>query len=84
LRHYASPKFWKCYDKLPGSIQLLAKKNYELLKENPRHSSLHFKKINKYYSIRASLQYRALGIGVDDGILWLWIGSHDAYDKLLG
>jgi len=84
LKHYASPKFWKCYEKLPNSIRNLAKKNFELLKENPKHPSLHFKEINRYYSVRAGLQYRALGIEADDGILWFWIGSHDAYDRLIG
>jgi len=29
------------------------------------------------------LRYRALGIDVDDGILWIWIGNHGEYDQLI-
>jgi len=44
---------------------------------------LHFKKIGKYWSVRASLEYRALGIDVEDGILWFWIGTHPKYERLI-
>lgn len=27
---------------------------------------------------------RALGVDVDDGIMWLWIGTHGQYDNLIG
>jgi hypothetical protein len=36
------------------------------LKENPNHSSLHLKKIKNYYSVRAGLKFRALGITAED------------------
>jgi len=45
---------------------------------------LHLKKIGRYWSVRVGLHFRALGIDVDDGILWFWIGSHADYDKLVG
>jgi hypothetical protein len=69
LKHYASPDFWVCFEALPDPVQELARKNYELLKENPLHPSLHFKQINNYRSVRIGLHYRALGIDVQDGIL---------------
>jgi hypothetical protein len=83
MKHYASPSFWKCYDNLPESIKELADKNYQLLKQNSTHPSLHFKKIQNYFSVRVGLKYRALGIEVDHGVLWFWIGDHTNYDKLL-
>jgi hypothetical protein len=83
LKHFASPDFWICFENLPDSVQELARKNYELLKENPHHPSLHFKKIKTYSSVRIGLHYRALGLDVPDGILWFWIGKHSDYDKLL-
>jgi len=55
-------RFWHCYDNLPQQIQELAGKNFELLKENLRHPSLHFKKIGKFWSARVGLYYRALTI----------------------
>ncbi|MGF2412171.1 ParE family toxin-like protein [Ferruginibacter sp.] len=83
MKHFTVPSFWECYDKLPAEIKEHADKNYSLLKENPNHPSLHFKKIEKYYSVRVSLRYRALGIEAEEGIVWFWIGSHAEYDKLL-
>ncbi len=58
--------------------------NYKLLKENPRHPSLRFKRVGKYWSIRIGLHCRALGEDTENGILWGWIGSHEEYDRIIG
>jgi mRNA-degrading endonuclease RelE of RelBE toxin-antitoxin system len=84
LKHFASPRFWECYHSLPHNIQKLADKNFELLKDNPKHPSLHYKKVGQYWSARVGLTYRALAVTADDDILWFWIGNHSDYDKLLG
>lgn len=70
------------FDRLPEDIQDLARENYELLKANPRHPSLHFKKVGHYWSVRVSRSYRALATEVEDGLLWGWIGSHAEYDRI--
>jgi hypothetical protein len=44
VKHRANPKFWQFYEQLPREIQALADKNFALLKRNPQHPSLHFKK----------------------------------------
>jgi hypothetical protein len=83
--HYATRKFWKRYDALPESVQGTADQCYALLKVDPSHPSLHFKKITKkYWSVRAGIDYRALGVEVEGGISWFWIGTHAEYDKLIG
>jgi len=41
-------KDWERFDKLPESVQTVARKNFELLKQNPAHPSLHFKKVGRY------------------------------------
>lgn len=84
MRHYASPAFWQAYEKLPQRVRELADKNYALLKENPQHPSLHFKKVGRYWSIRVGLRYRALAVEVGEDLLWFWIGSHADYDTLIG
>lgn len=84
MRHFASRAFWRCYDALPTAARKLADKNYLLLKENPEHPSLHFKKIGRFRSVRVGLRYRALGVEVANGVLWFWIGTHSEYDKLIG
>ena len=83
MRHFASPAFWKLYEKLPSAIQELADKNFELLKADPKHPSLHLKKAGKYWSARVGMKYRVLGTEIDEGMLWFWIGTHADYDKML-
>ena len=83
MRHFASPGFWDCYKNLPVSIKELADKNFKLLKADPCHPSLTLKKVGKYWSVRIGLRYRALGIEIEDGLLWFWIGTHAEYDRLI-
>lgn len=87
MKHFTLPRFWKCYAELPAKIQRLADKNYQLLKNNPAHPSLHFKKIGSshpLWSVRVGIGYRALGVEKPDGIYWFWIGDHADYDRLIG
>ena len=81
--HFASPSFWSAYESLPIFVQRVADRNYEILKENPKHPSLHLKKTRRYWSVRVGIHYRALAVEVEDGLLWFWIGSHAEYDKLI-
>jgi hypothetical protein len=54
VKHRASPKFWRFYAELPTEIQELADKNYALLKSDPHHPSLHFKKVGRFWSVLRS------------------------------
>ena len=82
MRHFASPSFWEAYRNLPPAIQELADKNFELLKANPDHPSLHLKKVGRYWSARVGRKYRVLGVQLEEGLHWFWIGSHSEYDHL--
>lgn len=84
MRHHASARFWTLYEALPDDIRALADKNFLLLKGDPKHPSLHFKRLGGLWSVRIGAHYRALGTGVGDGILWVWIGTHGEYDKIVG
>ena len=81
--HRATERFWKCFDKLPEPIQELSHKNFQLLKANPRRPSLHFKKIGNFWSVRIGLDYRALALEDNDDLIWVWIGSHDDYERMI-
>jgi hypothetical protein len=81
LKHYASPGFWTLYEALPAEVRGLATKNYQLLKADPRHPSLHFKKLGGHWSVRIGAHYRALAVEVEGGMYWIWIGTHAEYDK---
>ncbi len=83
MKHFASPQFWRCYRQLPAEVRALADKNFQLLKADPRHPSLHFKRIGRLWSARVGARHRALGLDRPEGVIWFWIGSHADYDKLL-
>ena len=82
--HRTTPQFWDRFDEMPESVQDLARKNFELLKENPRHPSLHFKKVGRFWSARVGLSHRALAVEDGPDFIWVWIGDHDEYDRLIG
>jgi hypothetical protein len=82
-QHRATPEFWECYAELPKTIQKKADKNFQLLKSNPRHPSLHFKSIGEGWSVRIGIDWRALALKSENGFDWFWIGSHEEYDKLI-
>jgi hypothetical protein len=83
LKHYASPKFWALYHGLPAAVRDLADKNFQLLKSDPQHPSLHLKKIGALCSVRIGLHHRALATDVEGNIYWIWIGTHADYDKIV-
>ncbi len=83
VKHFASPQFWRHYRQLPLEVRKLADKNFKLLKADPKHPSLHFKKIDRLWSVRVGAHYRAPALDRSEGVVWFWIGSHAEYDKLL-
>ena len=83
MKHFASRAFWEAYDRLPKQVRDLAGRNYALLKENPRHPSLQFKRVGRFWSVRVGLRYRALATEADGDLIWFWIGSHADYDAMV-
>ncbi len=83
MNHFTSPPFWECYQKLPRNIQKLADENFELLKRDPRHPSLHLKRVEGYWSVRVGIKYRAVAVEIEEGLVWFWIGTHAEYDKVI-
>ena len=84
MTHFTTPSFWDAYRELPEEVQQLADKNFALLKENPRHPSLRLKKVGAFWSARIGRKYRALARDRTEGLVWFWIGPHEAYDRLIG
>ena len=82
--HHASGQFWRAYAALPAEIRALADACYARLKVDPRHPSLHFERVGRFWSVRVGAHHRALGVAVEDGVLWFWIGTHADYDALIG
>lgn len=70
MTHHANPRFWRCYLALPVEVREIADRNYDILKSNPKHRSLHFKKIGTLWSGRVGLHYRALATEIGDDLMW--------------
>jgi hypothetical protein len=68
---------------LPVSVRDLADKNFALLKNDPKHPSLHFKKIGRFWSVRVGLYHRMPAAEDESSLVWFWIGSHADYDRLI-
>ena len=84
MRHFKDPAFQPLYDVLPGHVRRRADKNFALLKQDPKHPSLHFKRIrDDLWSVRVGLSYRALAIEGNEGFQWFWIGSHADYEAII-
>jgi len=88
LQHFTAPRFWRAYNELPQQIRDQADKQFTLLKDNPRHPSVQFKKIREkdgveLWSARVTENYRALAVKRPSDFWWFWIGDHKTYDSLI-
>ncbi|MBI1870875.1 MAG: hypothetical protein HYS07_06765 [Chlamydiae bacterium] len=79
-------RFRKAFAKLPKEVQSQARDAYKQFKQNPFYPSLRYKRVHStkpIYSVRITLEYRAIGVQIENEIIWFWIGSHDDDAKLL-
>jgi hypothetical protein len=79
-------RFRAAFQALPESVKRHARQAYRLFRENPRHPSLQFREVEaapSVYSVRIGIHHRALAVLTGDELVWFWIGSHAAYDKIL-
>ena len=82
--HWTDPRFWRYFQELPASVQQTARRNFELLKANPRHPSLRFRNVGRYWSARVGASYRAVAVQDGGDFIWFWIGDHDDYMRVIG
>ena len=83
---HTTERFRRALNALPDRVQQQAREAYRLFRLNPYHPSLRFKQVHPskpIYSVRISRDYRAVGIRDGDEVIWIWVGSHADYDKLL-
>ncbi len=72
---------------LPAHVRRQAREAYRLFRQNPAHPGLRFKQVHgdpPVYSARVGIGYCAAAVLRGDRVIWLWIGTHAEYDKLLG
>jgi hypothetical protein len=86
MKSRTTERFRTCFQHLPHEIQRQAREAYRRFIENPAHPSLRFKLVHAVlpiYSVRISLDYRAVGVRDGDEMIWFWIGPHSEYERLL-
>jgi hypothetical protein len=83
MRHRASRRFWEFYRRLPEATRHVADENYAVLKQDPKHPSLRFKKAGRFWSVRVGIHYRAIAVEDGSDLVWFWIGHHSEYERLL-
>jgi len=81
--HRGTARFWRCYRALPTEVQERSDKAFALMKDDPRHPSLAFKRIGDFWSVRIDLKHRALAVADGDDLAWVWVGTHDEYARLI-
>ena len=81
--HRATTRFWRCYQSLPVNVRKRADDAFVLVQKNPRHPSLRLKKVGPYLSVRVDITHRALAVADEEDFVWVWIGSHDEYDRMI-
>ena len=87
MKSKCTRRFWKLHNARPAYVRARAKASYELWKRDHNHPSLGFKKLKggagKRFSIRVGDHHRAIGELIGDFVEWVWIGTHEDYNKLV-
>jgi hypothetical protein len=85
VKSAASASFWKQYHALSPEAQIQARKAFALWTSDPDHPSLNFKPLKGeagLCSVRISQKYRVVGVRQGEAVRWVWVGTHNEFDKL--
>ena len=84
MKPRAHAEFWKCYHALAPQVRRRADKQFALWLQDSGHPSLNFKKVGPdLWSARVDGAHRALARWRNGCFTWIWIGSHDEYERLI-
>ena len=76
--------FWKLYAALPADIKVATRKAFGRFRENQTHPSLHLERLRsdaRAWSVRVTLNYRAVALRRGEDWIWVWIGNHRDFDR---
>ena len=68
---------------MPVAVQQIARRNFDLLKANPRHPSLRFRNVGRYWSARVGANNRAVALRDGGDFIWFWVGDHEEYLRVI-
>jgi hypothetical protein len=72
------------YARLPPETKKAARKTYQRFRADPAHPSLRLERLEfdaRAWSVRVTLNYRAVALRVADSWVWVWIGTHRDFDR---
>jgi len=85
MKSLGTPNFWKAYRGLPAEIKSAARAAHKKFVSQPSHPSLQLERLRydpRFWSVRVTRDYRAVAKrGVGDVWVWVWIGSHQDFDR---
>lgn len=88
MRSRRRKQFKRLYDKLPLRIQSLAEEKFQLFLSNPNHPSFQVKVVQATahqpmpdWEYRIDNNYRATCFHDGDTYVWVFIGSHDDFER---
>lgn len=84
MRSSTTSRFREAYRRLTPELRRVAREKFRLWLREPRHPSLHFKRVGQFWSVRINDSCRAIAREHEGAVYWLWIGSHDEYERLIG
>lgn len=86
---YRKRQFKQQFEKLPSHIQKIAENKFKLFLNEPNHPSFRVRRIEKtknwkfpHYEYSITMKYRATCFKDDDTYIWVFIGTHDEFDRL--
>ena len=81
--HRATTRFWDSYNRLPEPVKKAARQNFGFFEVEPQASLLALQENRQVLVCGAGLNYRALAVKDGPDLVWVWIGPHDEYEKLV-
>lgn len=72
------------YSRLPPDIKAAARGAFARFRENQAHPGLRLERLrneSRAWSVRVTLNYRAVAFRKGDDWVWTWIGSHREFDR---
>lgn len=77
-------RFWAMYSRLPPDIKAAAREAFARFRENQSHPGLRLERLRtdpRAWSVRVTLNYRAVAFRKGDDWVWIWIGNHRDFDR---
>jgi hypothetical protein len=84
MNSVTTPRFWQLYYQLPATVRQEAREAYRRFQADPSHPGLYCHRLfgeAQFWSVRVTRDYRAVAILRGNTITWIWIGSHQDFDR---